>query len=74
MVGWRTRRRGWLSSAGVRATAVPDAAVSHGHWGCQAVELLGISPVIEAPGHRYNTPASLLKWLSQVRTLPGDQR
>lgn len=38
LVGWRARHRGWLSSAEVRATTVPDAGVSHGqHW-CPAVE------------------------------------
>lgn len=52
---------GWLSSAEVRATAVPDAAVSHGQRECPAVELLSNSPGIEAPGHPPRRPASLPK-------------
>ncbi len=44
---------------------MPDTPVSHGQQGCLAVELLGVSPGTEAPGHRPNAPASLLKRCSE---------
>lgn len=55
-------------TAEVRATTVPDTAVSHGQRGCLAVEFAAASPGIETPGHRHGLPPSLLKWLSNAVT------
>lgn len=54
-----------------RATNVPDTGVSHGQRGCLAVELTIASRGIEVAGQSQDSPASLLKRVSQVQILPG---
>jgi hypothetical protein len=50
---------------------VPDAEVSYGQQGCQAVEFPAATPGIEAAGQRQGSLSSLLKRVLQVRTLPA---